>query len=388
MLKIAIINITAGGLSGGSTKYLSNIIPYLLASNEVSGLLVAVPESAGLVHWQKEYPSVKWVSLKPKPWSFFTNSVSEDEKAKIIEFSPNVIFIPTARFWKLGDIPVVSMVRNMEPFFRLKGGNSFLKKIQLIAQYWVTRNAVLRADRVIAVSGFVKQFLTSRWHISGDNIEIIYHGCKIEKGVYPEDEKPSILPKNIKSKDFLFTAGSICSYRGLEDIIEALGFLKSRNADVPDLLIAGKTIPFMRHYEHNLKKHIDKKGISGKIHWLGELDAHTLGWCYANCALFLMTSRVEACPNIVLEAMSYGCVCVSTNNPPMPELFKDSAVYYKAGDGMVLADTINYILSLNEGKKVEMSQKIRARSAEFSWDKAANGLINELKKAIENKGKR
>ena len=386
-MKLAILNITAGGLSGGYRKYLDSIIPCLLAAREVSGLLVAVPEKAGSDYWRTKYPSVEWVYLKPNPWSL--SGIDRSEKKKIVDFLPDVLFIPTARFWKLNDIPVVNMVRNMEPLVSVNGDNNFLRKMRLAAQFWVTKYAVLRACRTIAVSKYVRQFLITKWSISKDKVGVVYHGCSTENGTRQEGGRPLALPDSIKAGRFLFTVGSICPYRGLEDIIETLSVLKTKNTDIPELVIAGKVEPLTNNYKDNLLKLIYKNGISGKIHWVGELDSRALEWCYANCSIFLMASRVEACPNIALEAMSYGCVCISTRHPPMPEIFKNCAIYYNAGDGDELAYAIDSALKLGNNSRADISRKAQARAAEFSWDSTIKGLIAEFKTAIKlNIGKK
>jgi glycosyltransferase involved in cell wall biosynthesis len=234
-MRLAIVNITAGRLSGGYSKYLENLIPYLLQNKEISALLVAIPEGVNFTAWRMKFPSVQWVTLKPRPWSLF--SVRNSEKKMIGNFSPDIIFIPTARFCKLGNIAVINMVRNMEPLIRLKNSNNLFHRLKLAIQYQITKNAVFRADRVIAVSDFVKQFLISKWNIPNKKIGMIYYGCKIEEGADSVCQKPSILPKHLKNKGFIFAAGSICAYRGLEDIIEAMGHLKSKNGYLPELVI-------------------------------------------------------------------------------------------------------------------------------------------------------
>ena len=59
---------------------------------------------------------------------------------------------------------------------------------------------------------------------------------------------------------------------------------------------------------------------------------------------------------IALEALSYGCNCISTDSPCLPEIFKDSAVYYKAGDHKTLAGSIKTILERSCGQHARESK--------------------------------
>jgi glycosyltransferase involved in cell wall biosynthesis len=96
-----------------------------------------------------------------------------------------------------------------------------------------------------------------------------------------------------------------------------------------------------------------------------------------------MTSSLEACPNIALEAMSHGCVCICAKNPPLPEFFADCAIYYQSQDALGLADAINSTVKWGDVKKLEISKKALERAAGFSWDKTGASLIDELKNAAK-----
>jgi glycosyltransferase involved in cell wall biosynthesis len=75
---------------------------------------------------------------------------------------------------------------------------------------------------------------------------------------------------------------------------------------------------------------------------------------------------VEACPNIVLEAMSYECISISADNPPLPEIFGDVAVYYPSKKTNVLAMRIGDVLNYNEEKRQILREKSLFRINQFS----------------------
>jgi len=94
-----------------------------------------------------------------------------------------------------------------------------------------------------------------------------------------------------------------------------------------------------------------------------------------------MTSRAEACPNIVLEAMAHGCVSASTQTPPMPEFFEDAPLYYPPGNGKALSQALQKLLSMGNDERMKISEKARSRASQFSWDLCAKKTIKELNKA-------
>jgi glycosyltransferase involved in cell wall biosynthesis len=96
-----------------------------------------------------------------------------------------------------------------------------------------------------------------------------------------------------------------------------------------------------------------------------------------------MTSRAEACPNIVLEALANGAIAVSTDHPPMPEFFGDAALYYRERNASHLAARLAQALSLSFNARGHLRDSARARAEQFTWEATARATVNELSRAIE-----
>jgi glycosyltransferase involved in cell wall biosynthesis len=373
-MNLAIVNLTSGGLSGGYRKYLQKLLPLLKTDHHIHELHVFIPPQTGNLPKIESFSFLTWPATDHKnsfPWV----------KKKIRQLSPDVVFIPTARWIDCGQIPIVTMVRNMEPLTASFGGNPLEEGIKNLFRTYVAKRSCLRATRVIAVSEYVKDFLQTHWNIESNKIGIVYHGVEppTEPGVLPNSAQP---PK-IECEPFIFTAGSIRPARGLEDIINALAMLRN-NSSGYRLVIAGAVDPGMEFYKRKLDKLSTRLGIASQIIWAGFLSEQDISWCYHHCAVFVMTSRAEACPNTVLEAMAHGCVCISTETPPMPEFFKDVAIYYPPKDAKALADAIRSALEWDDGKRKESSSRTKWRATEFSWDVCAEKTVAELAKTIQD----
>lgn len=63
-MKIAIINLTGGGMSGGYKKYLRNVLPRMAAHPDVEALLCAAPESLNVQGWFEPLSNVEFVNCK------------------------------------------------------------------------------------------------------------------------------------------------------------------------------------------------------------------------------------------------------------------------------------------------------------------------------------
>jgi glycosyltransferase involved in cell wall biosynthesis len=103
-----------------------------------------------------------------------------------------------------------------------------------------------------------------------------------------------------------------------------------------------------------------------------------MAWCFQRSAVFVMTSRAEACPNITLEALSHGCRIVSIAGPPMPEFLADAAAYYPPGDTAALAERIASIARLGAAEAEALRRRAVGRSAEFTWQQTLDDTVEQL----------
>ena len=158
-------------------------------------------------------------------------------------------------------------------------------------------------------------------------------------------------------------------------------------AGVP-LVFAGKADPGSLAYHDQIKALALKLGVADRIIWAGQLSPLQVAWCFRHASVFVMTSRAEACPNTVLEALSHGCISVSCDNDPMPEFFGEAALYYRSGDGSSLANRLIEALELPPSSARALSGRARERATGFTWDVCARRTIDELAQALEQKGYR
>ena len=63
-MRIAITNITGGGMSGGYKKYLQNVLPRLAVYSDVEAILCASPKSIKVQDWFRFLPKVIFITYK------------------------------------------------------------------------------------------------------------------------------------------------------------------------------------------------------------------------------------------------------------------------------------------------------------------------------------
>ena len=117
----------------------------------------------------------------------------------------------------------------------------------------------------------------------------------------PEDCTPA-------GRLLLLAAGTKPYTKGFDLLLEAFVAIAPRHPDW-DLAIVGL------HPDHS-EAGLSAAGLSARVHCPGPV-ADMAAW-YARADCFVLSSRFEGIPNVLLEAMAAGCVCLAAVPPWLP----------------------------------------------------------------------
>jgi glycosyltransferase involved in cell wall biosynthesis len=110
--------------------------------------------------------------------------------------------------------------------------------------------------------------------------------------------------------------GRLSEEKGVQTLIEAMVSVRDK-APNARLLIAG-TGPI----EHRLKKLVAETGLNESVTFMGFCS--NVFEMLHNVDIFVLPSRTEGCPIVVLEAMAMGIPVIATNVGGTPELIEDN----------------------------------------------------------------
>ena len=351
------------------------MLPLLPLVPDVEAILCASPKSVHVEKMVGAVDGVQFVECLPFHLWRRRDAILERDLGR---FAPDVIFIPMERYYRYQNVPTVNQLLNMFPMVRSQSYH-VVEKLRNITKRISARRALSRADRVIAVSRFVQEHLIRDLAISTERIGLVYPGA--EASLCKSPARPTTIPEEWGT-GFHFTAGSIDPYRGLEDLLGALAVLRSRGMRCR-CAIAGSHRPIMKGYAAHLQRMAREWNLAPDICWTGQLAWEEMSWCYQCCSAFIMTSRVEASPNIALEAMSHGCLIISAQNPPLPEFFGAGAIFYRPFEKESLAGAIATTQQMRESERDSLRKRAMEESGRFSWRSTAEKTVLELKKAVE-----
>ena len=203
-MRLAMINITRGGISGGYRVYIEKMLPRLAAAADVDAILCAAPANLDVASWVDPLPNVTFADSGT--FRMMACGPRRRLREALDAFGPDVLFVTIGRHMQYQDVPTVCMVHNMEPPALDRRVNPVLERIKNALRRRAMRQAVTRARAVIGVSQFVSDFLVNNWGVPAEKVRTIHYG--FDPAEQPADStRPAAVGDG--NEPFLFTAGAV-----------------------------------------------------------------------------------------------------------------------------------------------------------------------------------
>jgi glycosyltransferase involved in cell wall biosynthesis len=193
------------------------------------------------------------------------------------------------------------------------------------------------SDNFMVTSEYIKQ----QWYQQryADKFRVIYPPFNLEKyGAAQADSLAGTVCRNNGDATIGFI-GRLSEEKGVQTLIRAMASVRIK---IPRarLLVAGAG-----PIEHRLRKLAESLGLRNSISFLGFCtNAFVM---MKNLDVFVLPSRTEGCPIVVLEAMAMGVPVIATNVGGTPELVtdNDTGLLVRSNDPDQLAKAIVLLLT-------------------------------------------
>lgn len=208
-----------------------------------------------------------------------------------------------------------------------------LSRNRLLA-VWGSRVLYPRADAILAVSQGVAQDVARVLRIPKERIHVVYNPT-----ITPDLYAQSLIPVEhpwfkADQPPVVLAVGRLEFLKGYDILLEA--FAKVRSEVEARLVILGKG-----SLQEVLRAHAARLGISEQVDMPG-FDPNPYRYM-RQARVFVLSSRYEGLPNVLIQALACGCPVVSTNCPSGPAEILDGGKYGKlvpVGDVEALAEAI------------------------------------------------
>ncbi|MFQ5729623.1 MAG: glycosyltransferase family 4 protein [Waddliaceae bacterium] len=251
----------------------------------------------------------------------------------------------------------------------LKKDNSYIFEQQLD----------LFSDRLIACSNSVSEHVVKTMGVSQEKIDVIQNGVDLDPF------QTRYLPENVKKElqipygsKVVGMVGRICEQKAQDDFIRAAAIIQKSFPDTV-FLIVGQADDDC--FLQRLKALIRDLGIDRAVRFVGYQPNIPL--VFSALDVFVLPSRWEGLPLILVEAMAAGKSIVATNIGPNSEAVSDdTALLVPPSSPDSIASKVIYLLNNPERSK-DMGLRGKERAKLFSWKQAALQLDSLYQKLLE-----
>ncbi|MDX9913010.1 MAG: glycosyltransferase family 1 protein [Candidatus Moranbacteria bacterium] len=236
--------------------------------------------------------------------------------------------------------------------------------------YWyLTKQAIKKADKIIAVSQNTKDDLIKYLKIDADRIIVRHIDVDpIYKKEIAELDSQAVLEKYELTPGYIYSGGGLDGRKNIDTLIYAYKILLDKNKNVPDLVISGKLMPQLAPLIIDVEKIVEELNIKDKVKVLGFVPQENLPALYKNASLFVYPSVYEGFGLPLLEAMSVGTPVATSNASSLGEIVRDAGILFDPESAEDMAQKIMQILNDEELRK-QNTVKAKEYAQNFSWEK-------------------
>ena len=227
---------------------------------------------------------------------------------------------------------------------------------------------IRRAAAIVAVSETTKEEIVRHLELPEDRISVVYEG--VDLAFFRPVEPVSL------GYPYVLYVGSEQPRKDLATLFRAFARLK-RERRFRDLRLVKVGEPGgvgegpFREWARQAAR---GAGVEDAVEFVGRVKESDLASYYSGAECFALASLYEGFGLPPLEAMACGCPVVVSSAGALPETVGDAALLFEPGDDEALARRMADILT-DGGVRSELRERGLARAREFTWERAAQGVL-------------
>ena len=218
------------------------------------------------------------------------------------------------------------------------------------------------ADEIIVLSLSIQKYFKDTY---GRETVFIPNG--VNKPILRE---PQLIKEKYRlDKDgYILFLGRLVPEKGIAYLIDAFKRVKTEKM----LVVAGGSSD-TESFMHELKERA--KGDK-RIVFTGFVQGQLLEELYSNAYLYVLPSDLEGMPLSLLEAMSYGNCCLTSDIPECAEVVGDKALIFGKSDVEDLKEKLRFACDNREEIVMRKEQAIEYVCKKYNWDEVVNTTIS------------
>ncbi len=231
------------------------------------------------------------------------------------------------------------------------------------------RAAVRHADRIIVLSEGVRTYFRETY---GRETVLIPNGIDPAE-IRPADEITKQF--GLASRDYILFLGRLVPEKGIHYLIEAYRSLKTDKK----LVIVGGT----SDTDGYVQKLHAMAGETPSILFTGFQQGPVAEELFSNAYLYVLPSDLEGMPLSLLEAMNYGCCCVTSDIGECADVLDGCGFTFPRGNVEALRDTLQDLCDHPEKTEAHRDEARRVVAAKYTWQELT-AQTSELYQSLLN----
>ncbi|MCP3057770.1 glycosyltransferase family 4 protein [Myxococcus sp. K38C18041901] len=241
---------------------------------------------------------------------------------------------------------------------------------------WLSRSLLL-ADQVVCISARTRDDLLERFPEVASRAVVVPIGVDHVNAPVLDATSADYLRSLALPKDYVLYAGSLDVRKNVDLVLDAMERLRAQGRPA-SLVLAGQSWFGSGRVESRIAR---LRAEGHDIRPLGYQAEPVFYELMRRAALFVFPSRYEGFGLPPLEAMRLGTPAIVSTAGSLPEVCGDAALAVRPDDAEGLAESIHRLLCSPEERKA-FAERGRARAAEFTWKRTADGTLAAYEAAL------
>ena len=216
------------------------------------------------------------------------------------------------------------------------------------------RTAAKCADEVIVLSRNMQEYFKNTYR---RDTRFIPNGIERKQSVAAQKITNEY---GLNKDDYILFLGRIVPEKGVHYLIEAFRRLDTNKK----LVIAGGSSDSEEYYEQ-IKQ---MAAQDPRIILTGFVEDQLLQELYSNAYIYVLPSDLEGMPMSLLEAMSYGNCCLTSDIPECTEVVEDKAATFEHGSVDSLRDSLQGLLEEPQAVQRYKADATGFITSKYDWD--------------------
>ena len=213
--------------------------------------------------------------------------------------------------------------------------------------------AVRHADGIIVLSRGVQDYFREKY---GRETVLI------PNGIDPAESRPAdeITKRfGLTSREYILFLGRLVPEKGIHYLIKAYQGLKTEKK----LVIVGRT----SDTDDYVRELYAMAGDSPSIIFTGFQEGRAQEELFSNAYLYVLPSDLEGMPLSLLEAMNYGCCCVTSDIGECADVLDGSGFTFPRGNVEALKDTLQDLCDHPDKVETKRGEAQQVISSKYTW---------------------